>query len=127
MENKISPFLMFDGQAKEAMDLYISLFSNSEIVSINYHENSEEKVQYAIFTLHGQQVMCIDSSIKHDFSFTPASSLYIVCETIEEIETLYKKLSKDGEILMKLDSYGFSTQYAWLKDRFGDSWQLNFE
>jgi len=71
--------------------------------------------------------MCIDSPVKHDFTFTPSISLYVNCESEEEINRLFKSLSQDGKVLLLLDSYGFSDKFGWLEDKFGVSWQLNFK
>ncbi|PEX82036.1 VOC family protein [Bacillus cereus] len=125
---KITTFLMFEGKAEEAMNFYTSLFNQSEIVSISrYDENGPGKegtVIHATFTLNGQEFMCIDSFVKHDFTFTPAMSLYVTCETEEEIETVFNKLAQDGAILMPLGSYPFSKKFGWLNDKYGVSWQL---
>ncbi|MFK4291508.1 MULTISPECIES: VOC family protein [Bacillus] len=125
---KITTFLMFEGKAEEAMNFYTSLFNQSEIVSISrYDENGPGKegtVIHATFTLNGQEFMCIDSYVKHDFTFTPAMSLYVTCDTEEEIETVFNKLAQDGKVLMSLGSYPFSKKFGWLNDKYGVSWQL---
>ena len=121
---------MFTGKAEEAMNFYISLFPNSEIVSIvRYGANQagpEGSVTHASFTLNGQLFMCIDSPVQHQFTFTPAMSLYINCESDEEIDKLFAALSHEGSILMPLQAYPFSKKYTWLNDRFGVSWQLSY-
>ena len=125
---KITTFLMFEGKAEEAMNFYTSLFDQSEIVSISrYDENGPGKegtVIHATFTLNGQEFMCIDSYVNHNFTFTPAMSLYVTCETEEEIETVFHKLAQDGAILMPLGAYPFSKKFGWLNDKYGVSWQL---
>ncbi len=105
---KVIPFLMFqEGNAEEAMNYYTSLIEDSEITSIvRYGANEagdEGTVMQATFTLKGREFMCIDSYVKHQFSFTPSFSTYIVCDTEEEIDTLYQKLLEGGEALMPLD------------------------
>ncbi|WP_221567786.1 VOC family protein [Alkalihalobacillus sp. TS-13] len=127
---KVIPFLMFqEGNAEVAMNYYTSLIEDSEITSIvRYGANEagdEGTVMQATFTLKGQEFMCIDSYVKHQFSFTPSFSIYIVCDTEEEINTLYQKLLEGGEALMPLEDYGFSKKFGWVNDRFGVSWQLN--
>jgi predicted 3-demethylubiquinone-9 3-methyltransferase (glyoxalase superfamily) len=126
---KITTFLMFAGMAEEAMNFYTSLFEGSQILNITRYgpdqAGAEESVMHATFSLNGQEFMCIDSSTQHDFTFTPAISLYVNCETTAEIERLFKELSKDGQVLMPLDHYPFSEKFAWVSDRFGVSWQLN--
>jgi predicted 3-demethylubiquinone-9 3-methyltransferase (glyoxalase superfamily) len=79
----------------------------------------------ATFTLAGQTYMCIDSPVKHDFTFTPAMSLFVDCADEAELDTLFARLSEDGQVLMALDNYGFSHKFGWLADKFGVSWQLN--
>lgn len=128
INQKITTFLMFEGNAEEAMNFYTSLFDQSEIVSISRYDangsGKEGTVIHATFTLNGQEFMCIDSFVKHDFTFTPAMSLYVTCETEEEIETVFNKLAQDGAILMPLGSYPFSKKFGWLNDKYGVSWQL---
>jgi predicted 3-demethylubiquinone-9 3-methyltransferase (glyoxalase superfamily) len=125
---KITTFLMFDGQAEAAMNFYTSLFSQSEILSIvRYGPNemgAEGSVMHATFSLNGQEFMCIDSSIKHEFTFTPAISLYVTCESEAEIDRLFASLAEGGKVLMPLDAYGFSQKFGWVNDRYGVSWQL---
>lgn len=125
---QISPFLMFEGNAEEAMRFYVSLFPNSSIERVSRHPEDDPVhagwVQYAIFMLNGQRFMCIDSPVKHGFSFTPAMSLHVTCATEAEIDALAAALGNGGQILMPLDKYPFSPRYTWLNDRFGVSWQL---
>ncbi|MEV0590362.1 VOC family protein [Nonomuraea cavernae] len=130
MSQKITTFLMFQGNdAEEAMTCYMSLFDDSEILSISRYgadgPGEEGTVQHALFTLAGQPYMAIDSNVKHEFTFTPSISLYVNCESVDEIERLYAALLDKGGALMPLGSYGFSTKFGWLNDRFGVSWQLN--
>jgi predicted 3-demethylubiquinone-9 3-methyltransferase (glyoxalase superfamily) len=127
---KVIPFLMFqDGKAEEAMNFYTSLIDDSEISSIvryGANESGEEgTIMQATFTLKGQEFMCIDSNVKHEFSFTPSFSIYIICNTEDEIRNLYQRLCEGGQELMPLDDYGFSKKFGWVNDRFGVSWQLN--
>lgn len=127
---KITTFLMFDGNAEEAMTLYTSLFDQSEIINISrYGANEPGKegtVMHATFTLNGQEFMCIDSSVKHEFTFTPSMSLYVNCDTEAEIDEVFNKLAQEGEVLMPLAVYPFSKKFGWLNDMYGVSWQLNF-
>lgn len=127
---KVTPFLMFqEGNAEEAMNFYTSLIEDSAINSIvRYGANEsgdEGTVMQATFTLKGQEFMCIDSNIKHQFSFTPSFSIYLTCDSEEELDRLYEKLNEGGQALMPLGDYGFSQKFGWLNDRFGVSWQLN--
>jgi len=122
---------MFNGQAEEAMNLYTSLFKQSSILNISRYGANEAgaagTVQHATFTLNGQEFMCIDSSAEHAFTFTPSISLYVRCNTDEEIDTVFAQLAQDGQIFMPLERYPFSKKFGWLSDKFGVSWQLNLE
>ena len=128
-EKKITTFLMFEGTAEEAMTFYISLFDDAEIVNITRYgaggPGTEGSVQHATFALAGEQFMCIDSPAKHGFTFTPAISLFVQCESEAELDRLYAALAEKGTELMPLGNYGFSTKFGWVNDRFGVSWQLN--
>ena len=128
---KVTTFLMFMGQAEEAMKLYTSLFKQSAIVNITrYGANeagAEGTVQHATFTLNGQEFMAIDSNIEHAFTFTPSMSLYVRCEDEAEIDRVFAALSAGGQILMPLEQYPFSRKFGWLADRFGVSWQLSLQ
>lgn len=127
---KVTPFLMFqEGNAEEAMNFYTSIIEDSQITSIvRYGANAagpEGTVMQATFTLKGQEFMCIDSFVKHQFSFTPSFSIFLTCNTEEELEFLYEKLLEGGQALMPLNNYGFSKKFGWVNDRFGVSWQIN--
>ncbi len=125
---KITTFLMFEGKAEEAMNLYTSLFSNSAVINVTRYVANEQGVEgtikHATFSLNGQEFMCIDSFVSHGFSFTPSISLYVKCETEEEIDKAFTALSADGQVLMPLGPYPFSKKFAWVSDKFGVSWQL---
>ncbi len=130
-KQKITTFLMFSGKAEEAMNYYVSIFEQAEILSIQRYganeASAEGTVVQATFSLYGQVFMCIDSSVKHEFTFTPAISLYITCATEEEIDRLFKRLSSGGAVLMPLAAYPYSDKFAWVADKYGVSWQLNLE
>jgi predicted 3-demethylubiquinone-9 3-methyltransferase (glyoxalase superfamily) len=131
---KTTTFLMFvgdkAGKAEEAIKFYTSLFKNSHIDQIKIREadkHGEKKgtVYLATFTIAGQQYMAMDSSIGHKFNFTPAMSIFVKCESENELDELYQKMSEGGQVLMELSNYGFSKKFGWVNDRFGVSWQLN--
>ena len=126
MAKQIRPLLMFDGKAEEAMDFYVSLFPNSEVLTRHHysHGANEGKLQQGSFRLNGIELICIDTSIKHAFTFTPATSIFVDCEDEEELERLFGMLSESGDVLMPIDNYGFSQKYGWVSDRYGVSWQL---
>ena len=122
---------MFSGNAEEVMNFYISLFDQSKIINITrYGANeagNEGTVLHATFSLNGQEFMCIDSSVEHGFTFSPAISLYVRCNTQAEIDQLFEKLSQDGKVYMPLSAYPFSERFAWIEDKYGISWQLSLE
>lgn len=131
--NSIATCLLFlgeqAGKAEEAITLYTSVFQKSEIVSVEKYgaaENDKEGlVKIAKFLLNGVEFMAMDSSLDHQFTFTPAVSLYVECESLGEIERAYWLLLDGGSELMPLDDYGMGQRFGWLNDRYGVSWQLN--
>ena len=120
---------MFEGKAEEAMNFYVSLFPGGEIREmVRYgfgQPGAEGSVMRAEFTIGGLSILCIDSVVHHGFTFTPAMSLFVDCESEAEVRRLSAVLSEGGNVLMPLDGYGFSRLFAWVSDRFGVSWQLN--
>lgn len=115
MENKINqkitPFLWFDGKAEEAMNFYVSIFKDSKIVTVS-QIGEGGTVMTGIFEIEGQQFMVINGGPM--FSFTPAISLFVSCETQEEVDDLWERLSAGGE----------KSRCGWLKDKYGLSWQI---
>lgn len=122
MTQTITTFLLFQGQAEEAMELYTSIFKNSHIDSVKHREDG--KVERASFTLAGTEYMCIDSPIPHEFTFTPAVSLFVQVDDEAQFDKVYSALSEDGKVLMEPGDYGFSRKFGWCNDRFGVSWQV---
>lgn len=117
----ITPFLWFDHEAEEAMNFYVSIFSNSKIVSIQrYPEDASDehlkgmsgKVLTGVFELNGQQFMALDGG--PIFKFNEAISFMITCKDQAEIDYYWEKLSAVPE----------SEQCGWLKDKYGVSWQV---
>jgi predicted 3-demethylubiquinone-9 3-methyltransferase (glyoxalase superfamily) len=113
---KITPFLWFDGRAEEAMNFYVSIFKNSKIGSVTrYGEGGpgpSGTVMSASFELDGQKFIALNGG--PHFTFTPAISLFVNCETQQEVDELWDKLSAGGE----------KQRCGWLKDKFGLSWQI---
>lgn len=126
----MTPFLMFQGRAQEAMDYYIEIFEDAEIRYVKEYDaetpEMQGKVMQGVIRIHDQLIMLMDSNVPHEFSFTPSMSFFIECNSMMEIEHSYQKLKKKGAILMPLDEYGFSDSFSWVQDQFGVSWQLNF-
>jgi predicted 3-demethylubiquinone-9 3-methyltransferase (glyoxalase superfamily) len=106
---KITPFLWFDGQAEEAMNFYISIFKSAKVLSVN---RVDGKVMSVTFELEGQKFMGLNAGPQ--FKFTEAISLFVDCETQEEVDELWEKLSAGGE----------KSRCGWLKDKYGLSWQI---
>lgn len=125
---KITPFLMFEGRAEEAINYYIAIFERSEILAIQrYGPNEagpEGSVMHATFALNGQTFMAIDSPAKHGFTFTPSLSFWVTCETEAEIDRAFAQLAEGGAVLMPLGAYPFSPRFGWVADKFGVTWQL---
>ncbi len=113
---KITPFLWFDGKAEEAMNFYISIFKNSKIVSVTrYGEEGpgpKGTVMTATFQLDGQGFFALNGGPQ--FTFSPAISFFVNCETQQEVDELWEKLSEGGE----------KQRCGWLKDKYGLSWQV---
>jgi predicted 3-demethylubiquinone-9 3-methyltransferase (glyoxalase superfamily) len=125
------PFLMFQGDAKAALNFYVKTIPDSRILSINRYgtgeAGAEGSVKMARASICGLEVMSNDSTVKHGFSFTPSLSLFITINSEAEIDAVATALADGGSVLMPLGNYGFSRKFAWITDRFGASWQLNFE
>jgi len=107
---KIVPFLWFDGKAEEAMKFYVSIFKNSKIVRLMPGPNGT--VMGGTFQLEGQEFYALNGGPQ--YKFTPAISLFVNCETQQEVDDLWGKLSAS-----KADE-----QCGWLKDKYGVSWQI---
>ena len=119
MACKVSTYLMFTGQAADALALYTDVFPESE-ASVR-----EGPVYMADWRLGGHDVMLVDSPPVHDFTFTPSTSLFVEFEDSAALDAAFAKLSEGGQVMMPVDNYGFSRRFGWLADRFGVSWQLN--
>ncbi|MFT9816894.1 VOC family protein [Lysinibacillus sp. NPDC056185] len=118
-------FLMFQGQANEAIQQYQQWFSELQVESLTYMENSQQ-IAMAVLYLKGLKMMVNDSVIQHNFTFTPSTSIFMECESEEEIDSLVAQILEGGQALMPLNNYGFSKKFAWIQDRFGVSWQLTY-
>jgi len=128
---KIIPHLWFEDQAEEAVNFYASLFEEAETGNIaRYTEEGQD--------VHGQKagtVMTVDFELAGfkmialnggpHFRFIPAISFYVTCETEEEVDELWQKLSESGTAMMPLDQYDWSEKYGWVQDRYGLTWQIS--
>ena len=128
MAKEINPFLMFPSGAEAAMRFYLSLFPGSRIESLSHYDAQGPgvagSVKQATLLLLGRRFEFFDSPVRHAFTFTPAISFAVACESAEEIDRLFEGLSEGGQVLMALDAYPFATRFGWLNDSFGVSWQL---
>jgi predicted 3-demethylubiquinone-9 3-methyltransferase (glyoxalase superfamily) len=126
----VTPFLMFQGDGSAALDFYLVTFPESRIDQIERYgpggPGPEGQIKRARFTLGGQSVLCFDSPVKHAFAFTPSFSFWIECGSEDEVRTLAETLKAGGSELMPIANHGFSTLFAWVSDRFGVSWQINY-
>ncbi len=113
---KITPFLWFDDNAEEAMNFYVSIFKNSKIHDVRRYGKGgpapEGTVMTGTFQLEGQEFMALNGGPQ--YKFTQAISLFVNCETQQEVDELWAKLSAGGE----------EDQCGWLRDKFGLSWQI---
>jgi predicted 3-demethylubiquinone-9 3-methyltransferase (glyoxalase superfamily) len=113
---KITPFLWFDGKAEEAANFYVSIFKNSKIGKMNRYGDHgpgpKGTVMIATFQIDGQEFIALNGGPQ--FKFSPATSFVVNCETQEEVDHFWEKLSAGGT----------KQQCGWLQDRFGVSWQI---
>jgi predicted 3-demethylubiquinone-9 3-methyltransferase (glyoxalase superfamily) len=117
---KITPFLWFDNQAEEAVNFYISIFRNSKIVNVaRYGDDgarvsgrSQGSVMTVAFELDGQPFVALNGGPV--FTFSPAISFVVDCQTQQEVDDLWDKLSAGGE----------QQQCGWLRDQYGVTWQI---
>jgi predicted 3-demethylubiquinone-9 3-methyltransferase (glyoxalase superfamily) len=113
---KITPFLWFDNNAEEAMNLYVSVFKNSKIVNVSRYGEAgpgpKGSVMVGTFQIEGQQFLALNGGPQ--YKFTPAVSFVVNCETQQEVDHFWEKLSEGGR----------TDQCGWLQDKFGLSWQV---
>ncbi len=113
---KITPFLWFNDNAEEAMNLYVSIFKNSKVMNVTRYGDAgpgpKGSVMSATFQLEGQDFYALNGGPQ--FSFTPAISLFVSCKTQEEVDELWEKLSAGGR----------KDRCGWLQDKYGLSWQI---
>jgi predicted 3-demethylubiquinone-9 3-methyltransferase (glyoxalase superfamily) len=128
MAPTLVPFLMFEGRAEEALDLYAAAFDDAEVLDVQRFGDDAPApgtIEAAFLRIGEQRIRLFDSPAPHDFTFTPAVSLFVELDTAAEVDAAFEALSADGQVLMGLDEYPFSKRFAWLNDRFGVSWQLS--
>jgi predicted 3-demethylubiquinone-9 3-methyltransferase (glyoxalase superfamily) len=113
---RITPFLWFDDKAEEAMNFYVSVFKNSKVVRVSRYGEAgpgpQGTLMSATFQLEGQEFFALNGGPQ--FTFSPAISFFVNCETQQEVDDLWEKLSEGGE----------KSRCGWLKDKYGVSWQI---
>ncbi len=113
---KITPFLWFDGKAEEAANFYVSIFKNSKILNLAHYGEAgpgpKGTVMLATFQIEGQKFIALNGG--PHYTFSPAISFYVDCETQAEVDELWEKLTAGGS----------DVQCGWLRDKFGVSWQI---
>jgi predicted 3-demethylubiquinone-9 3-methyltransferase (glyoxalase superfamily) len=128
----ITTFLTFSaaqyGKAEEAIRFYVSLFPDSKVEYLERHGEGEQvpvgELRRGAFTLAGQRFLATESQGDDRSAFTPAFSLYVTCRSVEELTSLFTRLSEGGKVHMPLGPYPSSELFVWFDDRFGISWQL---
>jgi len=105
----VAPFLMFEGAAEEALELYVSAFDDAEVVEIRrFGEDGPGKagtIEAAVLRLGDQRVRLFDSDVEHAFGFTPAVSLFVELDSAAEVDAAFATLSEGGGVLMPLGAY----------------------
>ena len=115
-KQKITPFLWFDGNAEEAVNFYVSIFKDAKILNLSRYGEAgpgpKGSVMSATFQLQGQEFIALNGGPQ--FKFTPAISFFVHCQTQEEVDELWEKLSAGGR----------KDRCGWLTDKYGLSWQI---
>jgi len=110
---KIVPFLWYDGKAEEAMNFYLSVFKNGKVINVSGYGDGDKRVVVSVtFQLFDQEFMALNGGPL--FTFSPAISLFVKCDSQQEVDEIWEKLSEGGE----------KQRCGWLKDRYGVSWQI---
>ena len=122
-QQKITPHLWFDKEAKEAVEFYTSVFPESKIKNMTtLRDTPSGDCDVVSFDLSGHAFMAISAGPL--FKFNPSISFIVSCATKEDVDALWAKLSEGGQALMPLDSYPFSERYGWIQDKYGVPWQV---
>lgn len=122
---KIVANLWYDKESLEAATFYATLFKDSKIMGVTtIHDTPSGDSEMVTLNLAGQEFMLISAG--PIFKFNPSISLRVDCNTAEEVDFLWDKLSEGGKVMMPLDTYPFSKKYGWTEDKYGLSWQIMF-
>jgi predicted 3-demethylubiquinone-9 3-methyltransferase (glyoxalase superfamily) len=127
---KITPFLWFDSNAEEAVKFYSTVFTNTKTKTITRYSDAGSRasgmqkgsVMTISFQIEGYEIVAINGG--PFLKINPSLSFFVNCQSTDEIDTLWNKLSKNGNVMMPLDNYPFAEKYGWIQDQFGVSWQL---
>lgn len=124
---KITYCLWFNKQAEQAVNFYTTVFKNTKITNIAYNPTDTPSgktgtLLTASFELEGQEFMVLNGG--PEFTLNPSISFMVHCDTADEVDLLWGKLSETGKVRMPLDQYPFSDRYGWIEDQYGVSWQL---
>lgn len=114
MTNQMYPCLWFDGQAKEAANFYCSIFKNSKITT--------DTSLVVMFEVNGKKFMGLNGGPM--FKINPSISVFVLCESIEETNATWEKLSEGGKVLIPIGKHPWSERYGWVQDKFGVTWQI---
>ena len=129
MTHHVATHLMFTGNASAALDFYASVFADFRVERLERYAPGEAgppgTVHRADVVFGEHRLVVIDSPVPHAFTFTPAMSLFVDCDSAAVLDAAFAQLAEGGQILMPIASYGFSQRFGWCCDRFGVSWQLN--
>lgn len=122
--HQIVPHLWFDTQAKEAAEFYAAVIPDSRILSVTTIPGTPSgDMDVVMFDLYGQRFQAISAGPQ--FTFTPAISFAVTCDTAEQVDSLVNALGDGGTMLVPLDAYPFNPRFAWFNDRYGLSWQVS--
>lgn len=125
-----STFLMFQGGADDAIALYESAFRQWRTGPVHRRPATPQDtggrgmIEFAVAELNGHRILVSDSDVRHEFTFTPSISLFVVCADRDELDVAHRALMAGGTELMPLGDYGMGAPFAWIEDRFKVSWQL---
>ena len=126
---RVRTHIMFQGDAEEALAPYARVFEDFEVMDVERYGAGEARPEGALklasVAFAGHELLVFDSPPIHEFTFTPAMSLFVDFESEEAFEAAFRELAEGGKVLMPPGGYGFSRRFCWLTDRFGLSWQLN--
>jgi predicted 3-demethylubiquinone-9 3-methyltransferase (glyoxalase superfamily) len=130
MANNITPFLTFTGQGRDALELYAAVFPNAEVEQRTEFGPGEDGVEgtlrQAVLKIGKGRVRLIDTPHRTGFHFSSAMSLFVDCDSAQDVDAIAAALSEGGETLMPADTYDFAERFAWVADPFGVNWQLSY-